>query len=163
MLKVMLPILFAEIARADPDIAEAFAKGPQSAYIYNRQSENEYWDGFKSDMPFMVMDDFLQRPDSVQQPNPEIFEVIRIVNAAPFTPHAAAVEEKGKQFVNTRALIATSNVKEVEAHIKSISDPSAFVRRIDMFAEVTVHPDFAKVHNGVRMIDSSKCVMKEEK
>nr|QUS52709.1 hypothetical protein 1 [Mute swan feces associated picorna-like virus 12] len=110
-------------------------------YVFTRSCENEYWDGYHN-QPILKYDDILQAKDSIANPNPEIFEIIRIVNEAPFHLHMASVNEKKNVYFDSKFVLANSNTKVPDPI--SISKPGAFLRRWHIAAEVRVHPDFGR-------------------
>jgi hypothetical protein len=146
---------FIELARHDPD----FDPKDWTKLIYMRCAETEYWDGARNDQPFLCYDDFGQQRDSAANPNPELFEIIRLANIVPYPAHMASLEEKGKTFMHPRCVLLTSNSRV--PRIESLTFPDAFHRRMDIVAEVDIKPEFSKVittQNGdIRMLDVSKC------
>lgn len=107
--------------------------------VYMRNVEQEYWDGYKS-QPIVIYDDFGQMKDSASMPNPELLEIIRTGNIAPYPLHMASVEEKAKTKFDSRVIILTSN--KIRPGIASLSCPDALLRRIDLCFEVTNFPQF---------------------
>jgi len=146
---------FIELARHDPD----FDPKDWSKLIYMRCAENEYWDGARNDQPFLCYDDFAQQRDSAANPNPELFEIIRLANIVPYPAHMASLEEKGKTFLHPRCVLLTSN--SAKPMIQSLTFTDAFFRRMDITAEVDVKPEFLKDATGsngaIKMLDTSKC------
>jgi hypothetical protein len=68
-------------------------KCDSDGYVYARCHEQEFWDGYTG-QPIVVFDDFGQQVDSISNPNPEFFELIRAVNIFPYQLHSAALHEK---------------------------------------------------------------------
>jgi hypothetical protein len=136
----------------------------QQNISYNRVVENDYWDGFLVNQPIVIYDDILQTKDTIAMPNPEIMEIIRIKNEAPYQLHMAAVADKKNHFFNAKHVLATSNVR-IPSPV-SISDKTAFTRRWDIAIEVKVLSEYGKL-KGVQgdayyAVDDSKLPRKGE-
>jgi len=110
---------------------------------FSRKTENEYWDGY-AEQPMVCYDDIFQAVDSTAKPNPEVMEIIRVVNDDSYQLHMSAVKDKANIFFKSKLIIATSNVKNPKMMIKSINDPTAVTRRFNMALEVKVHPEYGK-------------------
>jgi hypothetical protein len=108
--------------------------------MYFRNVEQEYWDGYTG-QAVCVYDDFGQVKDTSSKPNPEFMEIIRTGNIAPWPLHMAHLEDKAKTRFTSRACILTSN--RPRFNMDSLTHAVAFMRRLDLYAEVTVNPAFA--------------------
>lgn len=117
--------------------------------VYQRIVEGEYWDGANSGHKILWYDEYAQRTDTANAPNPEIMEVLKLVNIVPYSLHMAGIEEKGKIFANYSVIIITSNVSMPAL---SIEYPEAFHRRIcnDFHVTVKVKPQF-RVDNSPKL------------
>lgn len=109
--------------------------------VYQRIVEGDYWDGANSGHKILWYDEFAQRRDTANAPNPEIMEVLKLVNIVPYSLHMAGIEEKGKIFANYSAIFITSNVSMPDL---AIEYPEAFHRRIcnDFHVTVKVKPQY---------------------
>jgi len=105
--------------------------------IYMRNPDQEFWDGYHG-QPVVIYDEWNQRKDSANNPNPELFELIRMGNISPFPLHMASLEEKNKTHFSSRVVILTSNVSKPA--VSSLASPEALMRRIDLCVEVTNDP-----------------------
>nr|APG78059.1 hypothetical protein 1 [Wenzhou shrimp virus 4] len=115
----------------------------ENSVMWSRRIENEYHDGY-AHQPFVQFDDCLQAVDSKANPNPELREVIYMVNDAPYQLHMSDIHEKKNTYFDSEHLIASSNQKIPVA--SSIADIGAFTRRFDFAVEVKVSPQFGKPH-----------------
>lgn len=118
--------------------------------IYFRNVEQEFWDGYHG-QAICVYDDFGQKRDSTGNPNQEFMEIIRSGNIAPWPLHMADLENKARTRFTSRCCILTSNQKRFE--MASLTHDVAFMRRLDMYAEVSIAPGYC-LANG--RIDPSK-------
>ena len=125
--------------------------------IYARAPECEYFDGDPTD--WMVYDDGFQIKDSVANPSPELFELIRLGNMFPYMFHKASIEEKGNSFAAVRGIILSSNVTRIIA--ESIHCPEAVARRFDRAYRTHLKDEYREYYidgNGQRAykLDRSK-------
>lgn len=118
--------------------------------VYFRNVEQDFWDGYHG-QAICVYDDFGQVRDSASNPNKEFMEIIRTGNIAPWPLHMAQLEEKARTRFVSRACILTSNQKKFS--MESLTHTTAFMRRLDIYAKVTVAPSYA-TPNG--RIDAAK-------
>ncbi|APG77931.1 hypothetical protein 1 [Beihai picorna-like virus 81] len=109
---------------------------------HTRAASNEFWDGILPGQPVVVYDDIFQVKDTTSMPNPEIFEIIRIKNEAPYHLHMSSIEDKKNCYFTSKFVLCTSNVQQPQP--VSISDKNALYRRFDISIEVTVKPAYGK-------------------
>lgn len=109
---------------------------------HTRDVMNEFWDGYMDGQPILEYDDMLQTKDSVNKPNVEILEFIRVKNDAPYHLHMSDVKDKKNCYFSSPYVIATCNQKTPDT--ASIVAPDAFLRRWDLAVEVTVNPIWGK-------------------
>lgn len=109
-------------------------------FLYNRQTEQEYWDGYDSFKWVTVFDDLGQRVDAVSNPNLEYMEIIRSVNQFSYLLHMASLDQKSNTYFKSKFVLATTNLAEF--HPQSIIASSAFNRRFDLDIEISVKPEF---------------------
>lgn len=106
--------------------------------VYSRCFEQEFWDGY-SGQPVVIYDDFGQQIDSLNNPNPEFFELIRGVNTFPYNLHSAAIHEKANNPFNAKFIILTTNLTSLQP--KSLASEAALVRRVHIYLDVSVIPE----------------------
>nr|UNY41973.1 MAG: polyprotein 1 [Picornavirales sp.] len=117
-------------------------------FVFTRNAECEFWDGYHN-QAVVKYDDILQINDLKNQGNPELLEIVRIVNETAFHLHMAQLSEKKNVYFDSKFVLATSNVKVPQ--IVSLADPTAFLRRWKYVVEVKVNPKF-----GIQHTDSNK-------
>lgn len=104
-----------------------------------RKAVNEFWEGYVH-QPIVILDDFANSIDSVQNPLVEYDELINMVNTTQYPLHMAAMEAKADTYFDSKYVIASSNQKSPA--VKSKVDPGAIFRRFHMYAEVNICEDY---------------------
>jgi len=115
----------------------------QHAYFKNGFAK--FWDGFKTWMWFLVIDDIAFMKDQMAQSmggDPSVMEVIQINNSANYVPDQAALEDKGKVPLRNRITLATTNTKHLNAQ-HFFQYPAAVQRRFPYIVNVTVKAEYA--------------------
>nr|QBL75887.1 putative non-structural polyprotein [Solenopsis invicta virus 6] len=112
--------------------------------IYARAPECEFWDGDPTD--WIVYDDGFQIRDSIANPSPELFEIIRLGNMFPYMFHKASIEEKGNCFADVKGIVISSNIERIMA--ESIHCPEAVARRIRYSYKVHLRPEYRLYYTG---------------
>lgn len=126
----MTNCLMIEIAKGNIEVPDGTTILQQ---IYVRQPENTYWSGYCG-QPIISYDDFGQRADSANNPNPECMELIRAAGHLPFQVNMAEVENKARTYLKAKLIVLTSNEKRY--NFQSVTHLPAVYRRIDILAEV---------------------------
>lgn len=126
-----------------------------ACYRYNRDVDQEFWDGYK-DQPIILYDDGLQKRDSVANPSLEITEYIHGINMFARPLHMAAIEDKQNTTLQARAFIITSNASKIQA--ESIVCPAAVASRFSHVFLVRIKPEFVKLKNGSPRLDADKAL-----
>nr|ASG92545.1 putative non-structural protein [Picornavirales Q_sR_OV_023] len=108
---------------------------------FSRHASNEYWEGY-SGQPIIILDDFGNVKDSMQNPVAEYEELEYMVNTAPYPLNMAELKSKGVTNFTSEFIIASSNQKFPE--IKHLVDPGAVFRRFHVWADVTIDPAYGK-------------------
>lgn len=101
--------------------------------IYMRAPEQEFWDGYENQL-VTIFDDFSQQTDSMQNPNLELFEIIRASNCFPYPLHMASLEQKASTVFSSKIIIASSNLQGPQC--ASLNFPDALKRRFDECVKV---------------------------
>ena len=83
-----------------------------------------------------------------------LLEIIQLINEVTLVPNQARLEDKGKNPVRARAVVATTNTKHLNAHAH-FARPVAVQRRLPFVLTVRPKPEFA-CDNDPEMIDSAK-------
>lgn len=105
-------------------------------YKYTRNASDEYWSGFSSQKWCIHLDDIgLLNVDKAMEDR-SILEIIQLVNNVPFVPSQAALEDKGRTPCRAKFVIATGNVKDLNAPAY-FHCPLAVQRRIPFIFTLT--------------------------
>lgn len=113
-----------------------------TSYVYNRNAETTFWDGYTG-QKIIVYDDFGQLYDTTGQPNPELMEIIRLGNPAPYFPNMARLEFKGRTRIACEFVLMSANKVPSLASVQSMKEPEAVLRRINYLVEVDVSPEYS--------------------
>lgn len=140
-------------------VGEIDLKNGANPYVFNFLAGNKFFDGYNPDAnKITVIDDFLQKRDSVGADNSEPVMFSRMANEAPFVPPMANLDSKGVLF-KTDIIIASTNLKSFSySTLPSVQDPKAITRRIDFFVKVIpneAHKDYIGSKDG-KVKDVSK-------
>lgn len=154
--KILYPLSMDVLSLVLPQYEADLLKDHMNDFVYSRQIEHQYWDGYYG-QPVVLYDDFGQIRDTCGATTlSEYMEVIRTGNLFPNVCHMAALENKGNTIFNSKFMWLSSNLKDVETKIQSLNCPKAVMRRIDFDIEVTIKDEYAKVVNGIKMLDVDK-------
>ncbi len=124
------------------------------AFKYTRNSAEPFWSGWNSSKWFILLDDIAYiNPNSPVQ-DISLTEMISLVNDVPLVPNQAALEDKGKNPVRARAVVATTNVKDLNAHAH-FSCPLAVQRRLPFVINLAPKKQYAR-EDSPNMIDPLK-------
>lgn len=122
-------------------------------YKYVRNPVSEFWDGFRSNMHSLFLDDVaFMHPNKAPNGDQSCLEFIQVINAVPFVPNQAALEFKGKTPFRGKLVVATTNTMDLNAHYY-FSHPSAVQRRFPFIIIPTPHKDYL---NDDGQLDSAK-------
>lgn len=123
-------------------------------YKYTRSPSDPFWSGWNSSKWFITLDDVAYiAPDSAFQ-DLSLMEIIQLVNDVPFVPNQAALEDKGKNPVRARVVIATTNTKHLNAKAH-FACPLAVQRRLPFVTTITPKRAFAR-EDAPGMLDPVK-------
>lgn len=123
-------------------------EGDPINHMYYRKTDNEYFDGYKPGTHLMcVYDDFGQVKDSKSKPNTEFLELIYACNIAEYALHMADIKEKNNTYFNSKLILLTTN--HCHYKIDSLTEPEAFLRRVDLRFEVSINPLFKDKYGNV--------------
>jgi hypothetical protein len=122
-------------------------------YKFTRSPASEFWDGFRSSVHTLIMDDVAYiKPDATNDVDVSLKELIQVNNPTPMMPNQAALEKKGKTPLLCELVVATTNVKDLNSY-HYFSHPSAIQRRLPWIITPKVRPEFAKPGGS---LDTSK-------
>lgn len=121
-------------------------------YKYNRNPISDFWDGFRSSMHSLFLDDVgFMHPNKAPNGDKSCLEFIQVINPMPFVPNQASLDLKGKTPFRGKFVCATTNVKNLNSH-HYFSHPSAVQRRFPFIITPTPKPEYTT--EG--MLDSKK-------
>jgi hypothetical protein len=128
-------------------------------YKFTRSPASEFWDGFRSSVHTLIMDDVAYiKPDATNDVDTSLKELIQVINPTPMMPNQAALEKKGKTPFLAELVIATTNIKDLNS-FHYFSHPSAIQRRLPFIITPRVRPEFAKPGGS---LDTSKVLLRED-
>ncbi len=126
-------------------------------FMYMRNPNAKYMDGFKSEMHTIVLDDIsLKNPTRNPTGDISLDEVYMISGTFQYIPDQAALEDKGKVPVRIKFLLGTTNVKDLNAY-SYYSVPAALQRRFPYVVTVKVKRKY-QMDDGSGRLDASKTV-----
>jgi len=125
-----------------------------STYRYTKNAFAEFWDNFCTYMHTIILDDIaFMKPDIAQGGDPSCMEFLQIINAVPYVPNQAALENKGKTPLKAKLVIGTTNTRNLNAH-HYFACPSAAQRRFPFIVSATVKQEYR--HENAVTLDSTK-------
>lgn len=114
--------------------------GNTNLYVFNRQAENEYWDGYGAKKLVTYFDDFGQARDVEGNPDNEWMNVIRCINSFQYNLHMADITKKSNTVFASKFVLVTTNLDQMSP--KSIISAEALMRRFALTYYVIPHPHF---------------------
>jgi hypothetical protein len=109
-------------------------------FIYVRQAEHKYWDGYHMRKLAVVFDDFYQQRDVAGVPDNEIMDIIRCCSVFPNVLHMADLQSKGVNVFRSHFIVATSNQLCFDPN--SIHESEALKRRFDFVVKIFPKADY---------------------
>lgn len=114
----------------------------EDKYKYTKNPVAKYWDGFKSYMWCLLIDDIAyMHPNAATNGDPSVMEVIQIQNNVAYVPDQAALEDKGRTPLRAKFCIATTNTKHLNA-VHYFNCPLAVQRRLPLVVTVQPKPEY---------------------
>jgi len=124
--------------------AKLYALPEEDEYRYHHNGVSDYWDGFKTYMWCIIMDDVAyMNPNKAPNGDHSVTEIIQINNPMPFSPNQAKLEDKGMVACRPEFVVATTNTFNLNAH-HYFSTPIAVLRRMPYITTPKVKPEYAK-------------------
>jgi hypothetical protein len=121
----------------------------KNVYTYN--SSDEYFSGYKGAQQWcMVLDDlgretqFMIKSGKTEYLN----DLFTIVNTVGVATNQAALEDKGVIPLIPKLVIATTNTKDIHAHL-GVSEPTALLRRLPYIIEPILKPEYVDPITGI--------------
>lgn len=143
-------------ARTLPDSEhDTLMREGTAPYMYVRQDENEYWEGYRNKHVITVIDDLGQRRSNVGDDD-AFANLIRAVNSFPYQLHMAELTKKENTMFSSRLVIVTTNMYEFNP--TTLYSSEAINRRMRFKFKVVVKPEYA---NAKGEIDPSKLPLDE--
>lgn len=138
-------------AKALGVIAAALGEPIGDEYVYVRSPVETHWNSFDPKMWAIILDDVASRsPNYSPNGDPSVMEIINLINSVCYSPDQASLEKKGKTPAIPRVVIATTNCKNLNAHLYFETE-SAARRRFPYIVTITVKEEF-KMH-GTDQLD----------
>lgn len=117
---------------------------------YSRNFGDPFWSELKTTCWCIVMDDIAQENPNKVTSLAEFsgVDVIRLANNVVFAPTMAHLSEKGKVFCMPRLVLATTNTKNLNAHLM-FECPYAVMRRFPFVITLYVKPEYRDHNDGI--------------
>lgn len=139
-LKDLLRLHFAKVENLDWNDIFCFTKNPTA----------KFWDGYTTSQWCVVLDDIaFMAPRIAANGDPSCMEFLQIINAVPYCPDQAALEDKGRTPLRARLVIGTTNTENLNSHYY-FACPSAAQRRFPFILVATPKPEYV---NADGMLD----------
>jgi hypothetical protein len=141
-----IPFIKSLLQKVLPPDEIALLNADQNSYIYCRQQEHAYWDGYANQF-VTVFDDYGQARDVAGTPDSEHMDIIRCANLFQNICHMASLDAKGNTVFCSKIILLTSNMPVPQ--ISSLNFPDAVLRRFDIIANVSLNPVLCNLVEGV--------------
>lgn len=123
-------------------------------YRYTRNTCDDFWSGWDSMKWFLLLDDIAFGEPNGKIVDNSLTEVIQIMNDVPLVPNQASLEDKGRNPLRARMVVATTNTLHLNAHAH-FACPVAVQRRFPFVLNVTPKNKYAR-DDDPDMIEPSK-------
>jgi hypothetical protein len=125
---------------------------------YTHVSGRKHWDGARSDMLEVKLDDHANTKSEFVENSP-CDVIIKVCNNVPFSPPMADLANKGKVWVEPELVSLTTNVENLDAYTYS-NNPFSIQRRMHYTIEVRVKKEFQAIDATGRPsgIDTTKVI-----
>jgi len=123
-------------------------------YRYTRNTCDDFWSGWDSMKWFLLLDDIAFGDPNSKVVDNSLTEVIQIMNDVPLVPNQASLEDKGRNPLRARMVVATTNTRHLNAHAY-FACPIAVQRRFPFVLVVSPKGKYAR-DDDPEMIDPSK-------
>lgn len=109
--------------------------------IFTHPCYTEFWDTFCG-QDYILFDDVGALHPQAKTPDNSLFDVLQVMNNAPYIPPLAQADQKGTQCVTAKMVIATSNREDLGAR-NTFATPEAVLRRFSLIVRMKVKDKFA--------------------
>lgn len=124
---------------------------------YTHVSGKKHWDGARSDMLELKLDDHANTKEKYVESSP-CDVIVKVCNNVPFSPPMADLHDKGKVWVQPELVSLTTNKLDLDARVYS-NNPYSIQRRMHYVVHVKVKQEFADIDEGVNYgIDTEKVI-----
>lgn len=123
-------------------------------YRYTRNTCDNFWSGWDSMKWFLLLDDIAFGDPNSKVVDNSLTEVIQIMNDVPLVPNQASLEDKGRNPLRARMVVATTNTRHLNAHAY-FACPIAVQRRFPFVLVVSPKGQYAR-DDDPEMIDPAK-------
>lgn len=123
-------------------------------YRYTRNTCDDFWSGWDSMKWFLLLDDIAFGEPNTNVADNSLTEVIQIMNDVPLVPNQASLEDKGRNPLRAKMVVATTNTRHLNAHAY-FACPIAVQRRFPFVLVVSPKGKFAR-DDDPEMIDPAK-------
>nr|AWK77875.1 nonstructural polyprotein [Robinvale bee virus 8] len=123
-------------------------------YRYTRNTCDDFWSGWDSMKWFLLLDDIAFGDPNSKIVDNSLTEVIQIMNDVPLVPNQASLEDKGRNPLRARMVVATTNTRHLNAHAY-FACPIAVQRRFPFVLVVSPKGKYAR-DDDPEMIDPVK-------
>lgn len=130
-----IPFLIDLLCRVLPADELEHLKNDYKSFIYSRQQEHKYWDGYQGQF-VTIFDDLGQVRDVVGNGENEWMDLIRAANLFQNVCHMASLDQKGSTVFASKIIFCTTN--DLNFQINSLTCPNAVKRRFDLIVDVTI-------------------------
>lgn len=142
-----MPFIIHLLKRVLPPEDQERLKKEYQSFVYSRQQEHKYWDGYIQNF-VTVFDDFNQSRDCIGITDNEMMDLIRCANLFSHVCHMAGIEQKGNTMFVSKIIILTTNM--INLNITSLNFPEALLRRFDLVCDVTLNPEYCLPSNSLK-------------
>jgi len=126
-------------------------------YRYTRNTCDDFWSGWDSMKWFLLLDDIAFGDPNSKVVDNSLTEVIQIMNDVPLVPNQASLEDKGRNPLRAKMVVATTNTRHLNAHAY-FACPIAVQRRFPFVLDVRPKGKYAR-DDDPEMIDPAKLPM----
>jgi len=124
---------------------------------YTHVSGKKHWDGARSDMLELKLDDHANAKAEFVESSP-CDVIIKVCNNVPYSPPMADISEKGKVWIEPELVSLTTNVLDLDARIYS-NNPYSIQRRMHYVIDVKVKSEFVERSGDATLgIDTKKVI-----